>query len=108
MIAAAHSEAGVTNHIGTGLKRIIKDGDGNVQGVELSNGTCLDVDMVLIGAGVTPTTNFLERSPNSKVKVDDKGFVITDCFLQTHDKDIFAAGDVASFLLWMNGKQTNI
>lgn len=108
LLKAAHDEAGVTQHIGTDMKRIIKDKDGNVQGVELTNGTCLDVDMVIIGVGVTPTTNFLERSPNSKVKVDDKGFVITDSFLQTHDKDIFAAGDVASFLLWMNGKHTNI
>jgi len=49
------------------MKRIIKDKSGNVEGVELENGTVLDVDMVLIGIGVTPSSNFLERSPNSKV-----------------------------------------
>lgn len=55
--------------------------------------------MVLIGAGIIPATKFLART-DSGIKLDDKGAIICDPFLQTSNKDIFAAGDVASFPFW--------
>lgn len=107
MMGAAHSAAGVSTHIGAGLKEILEDEDHNVTGVVLSDGTTLDVDMVILGAGITPATHFLTREETG-VKLDAQGAVITDVFLQTDNKDIFAAGDVASFPLWMTGQQTRI
>jgi len=107
MMGAAHSAAGVCSHIGAGLKEILEDENKNVTGVVLTDGTTLDVDMVIIGAGITPATKFLAREETG-VKLDAQGAVVTDAFLQTDNKDIFAAGDVASFPLWMTGKQTRI
>jgi len=85
------------------LKKVVEDTDGNVIGVELDNGTCLDVDMVIIGAGIRPNSTLLSRN-DTGVKLDHNDFILTDMFLQTHNKDIFAAGDVTSFMLWTNGK----
>ena len=42
------------------------------------------------------------------MKLDAQGGIVTDAFLQTDNKDIFAAGDVASFPLWMTGNQVRI
>lgn len=42
-----------------GVKEITKDQNGNINGVVLSNGTVLNVDMAIVGTGVTPTSNFL-------------------------------------------------
>jgi len=55
--------------------------------------------MVLYGGGIDPNTKFLART-DSGVKLDDKGAVVCDPFLQTSNSDIFAAGDVASFPFW--------
>lgn len=90
-----------------GLKEVLEDENKNVTGVVLTDGTTLDVDMVIVGAGITPATKFLTREETG-VKLDAQGAVVTDAFLQTHNKDIFAAGDVASFPLWMTGQQARI
>lgn len=73
----------------------------------MKDGTTLDVDVVIIGAGIILSTKFLERKETG-VKVDAQGAILTDAFLQTDNKDIFAAGDVASFPLWLTGKQARI
>ena len=63
--------------------------------------------MVIIGSGIEPATGFLSRT-ESGIKLDDQGAVLCDPFLQTNKKDIWAAGDVASFPQWSTGKQTRI
>ncbi len=52
------------------------------------NGEHFDFDMVIVSAGVKPTTGILQ----DKVKTD-KGFIVVDEKMQTSVKDIFAAGD---------------
>jgi len=49
MMGAAHGAAGVCSHIGAGLKEILEDENKNVKGVVLTDGTTLDVDMVILG-----------------------------------------------------------
>lgn len=63
--------------------------------------------MVLIGSGIKPNTGFLSRT-DTGIKIDEQGAIVTDPFLQTSVKDIWAAGDVASFPYWRTGKQTRV
>ena len=53
----------------SGVKEITKDENGNINGVILSDGTVLNVEMAIVGTGITPSTKFLERL-ESGIKVD--------------------------------------
>lgn len=107
MMSMVHKKWGVNLHMKNKVAEILKDKDGNVESVKLEDGTIIEADCVIVGAGVSPATKFLERTDNG-IKVDARGAVVCDPFLQTSNKDIFAAGDVASFPFWMTGKQVRI
>ena len=62
MIQQEHEKNGVKITIGGRLSKIIDNGKGGVQGVELSNGTCIEADLVILGTGVKPATQFLSDS----------------------------------------------
>ena len=86
----------------SGVKEITKDQNGNINGIILNDGTLLNVDMAIIGTGIAPNTKFLDRH-DSGIKIDQKGAVVCDPFLESSIKDIFAAGDVCSFPYWQTG-----
>ena len=67
-------------------------GDQRVDAVMTQGGRHLPCDMVVIGAGVVPATDFLQGSGLAT----HQG-VAVDRFLQSHDPDVFAAGDMAYF-----------
>ncbi len=52
----------------------------------------LPVDGLFIFVGLTPQTSFLE----GLLKLDEKGFIVTDAEMRTNVPGIFAAGDVRS------------
>ncbi len=54
----------------------------------------MEFDKVLISVGRKPNANDLGLE-NTNVKVDDKGFIITDACCETTNANIFAIGDVA-------------
>ena len=62
MFKEEHESAGVNLITGARLSKLIDNGDGSVKGVELSNGTCIDSDLVVLGTGVKPATDFLTGS----------------------------------------------
>jgi len=64
----------------SGVKEITKDQNGNINGVVLTDGTVLDVDMAIVGTGITPNTKFLERN-DSGIKIDEQGAIVCDPFL---------------------------
>lgn len=55
----------------------------------------------MVGAGVLPATRFLQ---GSGIQLDQWGAVVCDPFLQTSVKDVYAAGDIASYPYWITGK----
>jgi len=57
----------------------------------LTTGKEIKYDMILMSAGVRPNTEFIKKSG---IKVDDRGVVITNEFMQTSDKDVYAGGDI--------------
>ena len=54
----------------------------------------IDADNILIAVGRIPVTGSIGLK-NTKVKLDDKGFIKVDKNLRTNDRDIYAIGDVS-------------
>lgn len=67
------------------------EGGKRVTAVRTANGQTLPCDMVVIGAGVTPRTEFL----HSTNIICDDGILVNE-YLQTSDPFVYAAGDVAN------------
>jgi 3-phenylpropionate/trans-cinnamate dioxygenase ferredoxin reductase subunit len=89
-IRALHQSHGVTIKEGVGLVRLT--GDGRVTGAELSDGSSLDSDFVIVGVGIVPDTRLAETAG---VELDNG--IKTDEHSRTSDPNIWAAGDCASF-----------
>ncbi|WP_320196277.1 NAD(P)/FAD-dependent oxidoreductase [Agrobacterium rosae] len=90
-----HRARGVSIRAKTGLTRLIGT-DGRVSAAELSDGTVLDVDFVIVGIGVLPNDRLARESG-----LDIGNGILVDAFTRTSDPDIHAIGDCA--LLPMNG-----
>jgi nitrite reductase (NADH) large subunit len=67
-------------------------GDGKIESVTLRSGHKLAADALIVSAGVCPNTDLARRAGLNV----DRGIVI-DGFMQTSQKDIYAAGDCAEF-----------
>lgn len=89
VIRAVHLMHGVTIREATGLRRLI-GGNGKVVGAELSDGSTLDVDMVIVGIGVSPNDGLAARAG-----LNVRNGIVVDAFGRTSDPDIFAVGDCA-------------
>ena len=88
MISSILEKNGIKIMTGLAAKEIL--GKDSVEGIMLDNGKKLTCQLVIIGKGVKPNT---EIASGSGLKVE-KGIAVNE-YLETSDKDIFAAGDVA-------------
>ncbi|WP_344533107.1 NAD(P)/FAD-dependent oxidoreductase [Streptomyces albiaxialis] len=88
--AALHTDHGVTLLTGTGVSGLHADTRGNVAWVELADGRYLPADVVVVGVGVRPNTDWLE---GSGLALDDG--VVCDRGGATSVPGVVAAGDVA-------------
>jgi NADPH-dependent 2,4-dienoyl-CoA reductase/sulfur reductase-like enzyme len=89
--ARVHLDHGVDLRCSTGIAAI--RGSDRVQAVELTDGSTVDTDVVLVALGALPNTEWLAGSGLSI----DPG-VLCDATLTTvDDPDILAAGDIASW-----------
>jgi len=86
--ADVHREAGVDLRCGVGVDEIF--GGDRVEGIRLADGSSIPADVVVIGIGVTPNTQWLESSGLAL----DNG-VVCDASLATAAPGVVAAGDVA-------------
>ena len=86
---ALHQANGVRIREGTGLERLL--GDGAASGAILSDGTHLDLDLVIVGTGILPRTRLAEEAG----LLLDNG-IACDATGRTSDPHIWAAGDCAS------------
>ncbi|CAN8106569.1 unnamed protein product [Discula destructiva] len=67
-----------------------------VGAITLKDGTSLEADLVILGVGVAPSTEYLKD--NSIAKVEDDGSLKTDeNFSVVGFKDVYAIGDIASY-----------
>ncbi|MFW8633605.1 NAD(P)/FAD-dependent oxidoreductase [Cribrihabitans pelagius] len=86
-----HQSHGVGIREGTGLERLEGE-DGKVARAVLSSGDVLDVDFVVVGVGITPSTALAELAG---LELDNG--IRTDAQGRTSQPAIWAAGDCASF-----------
>ncbi|MCV3271625.1 NAD(P)/FAD-dependent oxidoreductase [Roseobacter sinensis] len=87
---ALHEAHGVAIREGVGLERLT--GDGAVGGAVLSDGTEVEVDFVIVGVGIAPSTTLAEAAGieiDNGIRVDAQG--------RTSIPHIWAAGDCTSF-----------
>jgi NADPH-dependent 2,4-dienoyl-CoA reductase/sulfur reductase-like enzyme len=87
MVAAMHRDHGVDLRTGVVVTDVL--GESRVAGVALSDGSRIDADVVVVGIGVTPNTEWLERSGLTI----DNGIVCNGSGEAA--PDVYAAGDVA-------------
>jgi len=93
-VATRHREEGVVFHLGVGVESF--EGEGSVSGVCLTNGVRLDADIVVVGVGAVPDTEWLE---SSDLKMDNG--ILCDAKGATNQAGIFAVGDCAR---WENAR----
>jgi 3-phenylpropionate/trans-cinnamate dioxygenase ferredoxin reductase subunit len=87
-VAAVHRDQGVDVRLGVGVDAL--EGSGRVERVQLSDGSVVEADLVVVGIGVAPCTDWLEGSG-----VDLDNGVVCDARCATSVPGIVAAGDVA-------------
>ncbi|HEX5883455.1 MAG TPA: FAD-dependent oxidoreductase [Pyrinomonadaceae bacterium] len=95
-----HEDHGVRFKLGSIVYRF--EGSHHVEAVALDNGELIKTDMVVVGAGVRPSTYFLEG-----VELDQSGAVVVDSRMRAAD-GIYAAGDIVSFPDYRTGEQVRI
>lgn len=95
-----HQKQGVAFRLGTGIKSL--QGDGDVRNVVLESGETLSADLVVIGFGVRPATGYLRG-----VALNEDGSIPVDNGLRAAD-GLYAAGDIARFPLFGNGKPIRV
>jgi NADPH-dependent 2,4-dienoyl-CoA reductase/sulfur reductase-like enzyme len=90
VLAAMHVENGVDLRLSVQIERI--EGEGKVERVVLADGSVIPCDLLCVGIGVRPATDWLEGSGLAL----DNG-VLCDATCATNVPGIVAAGDVASW-----------
>ncbi len=90
--AELHRDHGVDLRCGLGVEGF--EGDGRVERVKLSDGSSVDADLVVVGIGAVPATDWLE---DSGLELSDG--VVCDANCRTRAPGVVAAGDVAR---WYN------
>ncbi|MCE7010703.1 FAD-dependent oxidoreductase [Kibdelosporangium philippinense] len=91
LIAELHRGEGVTVRTGVGVERLLGGENNRVTAVQLSDGSQLDADVVLVAIGAIPATEWLA---DSGVQVDNG--VLCDARCQA-TPGVYAAGDVANW-----------
>jgi NADPH-dependent 2,4-dienoyl-CoA reductase/sulfur reductase-like enzyme len=86
--ASLHTSNGVTLRTGVGVARLL--GEDRVTGVELTDSSVLDADVVLVAVGAAPVTEWLS---GSGLAIDNG--VLTDAAGLTSFPSVAAVGDVA-------------
>jgi 3-phenylpropionate/trans-cinnamate dioxygenase ferredoxin reductase subunit len=86
-----HQSHGVDIREGIGLSRLT--GEGRLTGADLSDGSHIDVDVAVVGIGITPNTRLAEAAG-----LQIENGIWTDSHGRTSDPNIWAAGDCASLV----------
>ncbi|GAB4377959.1 MAG: FAD-dependent oxidoreductase [Calditrichia bacterium] len=95
LFLSRHQQNGIQFKLGHSVERL--DGKDRVEAVVLDNGEKVKTDMVIIGIGIQPATDFitgLNLEPDGSVRVDE--------YFRAAE-NVYAAGDIARFRDWRGG-----
>ncbi|GAA4458338.1 nitrite reductase large subunit NirB [Nibrella saemangeumensis] len=81
---------GLTIHLAKSTQQIV--GDDTIRGMQFADGSFLDVDMLIISAGIRPRDEVAKRAG---LETHPRGGIVVNNFLQTSDPAIFAIGECA-------------
>jgi len=85
-------DRGIDVHLNKATTNIA--GDGKVTAMEFKDETTLDVDMIVVSAGIRPRD---ELARECGLEVGERGGVVVNDQLLTNDPDIYAIGEVALY-----------
>ena len=89
LLRQVHEAQGVEFKLGASAARF--EGDGAVKRVVLDSGERIEADLVVVGVGVRPATDFLEG-----VELQGDGGLVVDRHMRAAE-GVYAAGDIAYF-----------
>lgn len=90
ILAAKLLELNIKTHCNKNTKEIL--GENTIQGMSFADGEKLEVDMLVISAGIKPRD---ELARLAELEVGIRGGIVVNDHLQTSDPDIFAIGECA-------------
>ncbi len=96
---------GIHTHLGASVVRIETNEEDAAVAAELSDGTRIETDLVILGIGVRPSVGL---AVDSGLTLGDSGGIATNDFMQTNDADIYAVGDAAEYPYGVTGKRMRI
>jgi NADPH-dependent 2,4-dienoyl-CoA reductase/sulfur reductase-like enzyme/nitrite reductase/ring-hydroxylating ferredoxin subunit len=102
MLQKLHEEKGVKFEVEAEVTALLGEG-GHVTGVQLKTGQTLPADVVVLGVGVRPATDFLQAA----FTLEKDGGVPVNARLQAAP-NVYAAGDIARFPLAATGQPARI
>jgi nitrite reductase (NADH) large subunit len=91
LLAASVRRLGVEVHLGRQIAAIVDDGD--ALRIELAGGETIDVDLVIVSAGIRPRD---ELARQAGIAIGERGGIVVDDELRTSDPSIYAIGEVAA------------
>ena len=86
------SKLGLQVHLNKNTTSVL--GNGKIAGLSFVDGTILDLDMLVISAGIRPRD---ELARISGLDVNTRGGILVNKYMQTNDDCIFAIGECACF-----------
>lgn len=86
------ADLGVTVHLSKATQAIA--GEDAVSGMEFADESKLDVDMVVVSAGIRPRD---ELAKECGLKIGERGGIEVNNFMQTSDPDVYAIGECALY-----------
>jgi NADPH-dependent 2,4-dienoyl-CoA reductase/sulfur reductase-like enzyme len=101
VFADLHRDHGVDVRLGVGVAAL--EGDGRVERVRLSDGAVVEADVVVIGIGVAPVTDWLAGSG-----LELRDGVVADAGLAAGPPGVFAAGDVVRWRHELLGEEVRL
>ncbi|BDT97410.1 NAD(P)/FAD-dependent oxidoreductase [Nocardia sputorum] len=98
LVARMHRAEGVDLRCGVGVDTLLGDDAGRVRGARLSDGAEVAADLVVIGVGSRPVTEWLSESGIALAEPSAGGGVLADEVGRTSAEGVWAVGDVAAWL----------
>lgn len=98
---------GVKFHLNAGVDKAVpsENDPGKVGAVHLKDGTVVPCDLVVLGTGVRPATDFLKNNPS--ITLENDGSVKVDEYFSVPGVDsVYAIGDIATFPYHGPGSQS--
>ncbi len=92
LLTELHARAGTDVRLGRTVQQTVTD-DGRLTAVVLDDGSRIPADLLVVGVGTEPATDWLD---GSGIERDDQRALLCDTTLRTSDPAVFAAGDVAA------------